>query len=159
MSEAEVTTQVRWLIRRDMHDVLIIERASFPDPWTEEDFLHCLRQRYCIGMVAERDGLIVGYMIYTLHDKRLELLNLAVLPDCRRQGVGRAMVDKLIDKLNQQRRRRISLKVIESNLPGQLFFRAMGFRARKVVHGWYDTTDEDAYLMDYRIKAPVLTGD
>lgn len=155
----ETTTQVRWLIRRDMHDVLMIERASFPDPWTEADFLSALRQRNCIGMVAERDGVIVGHMIYTLHDSRMDLLNLAVLPDCRRLGVGRAMIDRLIDKLSQYRRKRITLKIIESNLQGQLFFRSMGFRAGRVLRGWYDTTGEDAYLMAYRIKTPVLTGE
>ena len=48
-------TQIRWLIRRDMDDVLAIERASFQFPWTEEEFLCCLRQRNCIGTVAELD--------------------------------------------------------------------------------------------------------
>ena len=51
-------TQIRWLIRRDMDDVLAIERASFQFPWTEEEFLCCLRQRNCIGTVAELDHRI-----------------------------------------------------------------------------------------------------
>ena len=46
--------QIRWMIRRDMPEVLDIERLSFEFAWTEEDFLCCLRQRNCIGMVAER---------------------------------------------------------------------------------------------------------
>jgi len=39
--------QIRWLIRRDMTEVLEIENASFEYTWNEEDFLHCLRQRNC----------------------------------------------------------------------------------------------------------------
>jgi ribosomal-protein-alanine N-acetyltransferase len=41
--------QIRWMIRRDMPEVLEIERQSFEFSWTEEDFLCCLRQRNCIG--------------------------------------------------------------------------------------------------------------
>jgi len=52
--------QIRWMIRRDMAEVLRIERESFEYHWTEEDFLCCLRQRNCIGMVAEADGQVVG---------------------------------------------------------------------------------------------------
>ena len=44
---------IRWMIRRDMPDVMGIEVASFEYAWTEDDFLRCLRQRNCIGMVAE----------------------------------------------------------------------------------------------------------
>ncbi len=47
-----VKVQIRWMIRRDMAEVLRIERESFEYHWTEEDFLCCLRQRNCIGMVA-----------------------------------------------------------------------------------------------------------
>src|SRR5690348_2779098 len=43
---------IRWMIRRDMPEVMRTERASFEYSWTEDDFLRCLRQRNCIGMVA-----------------------------------------------------------------------------------------------------------
>ncbi|MCA9038691.1 MAG: ribosomal-protein-alanine N-acetyltransferase RimI, partial [Planctomycetaceae bacterium] len=55
-------TQIRWLIRRDMDEVLTIERNSFQFAWNEEEFLCCLRQRNCIGTVAELDHKIVGFM-------------------------------------------------------------------------------------------------
>ena len=45
---------IRWMIRRDMPEVLAVEGESFEFPWCEEDFLRCLRQRNCIGMVAEQ---------------------------------------------------------------------------------------------------------
>ena len=51
----EVNVHIRWMIRRDMPEVLQIERTSFEYPWSEEDFIRCLRQRNCIGMVAEYD--------------------------------------------------------------------------------------------------------
>lgn len=144
-------TQIRWLIRRDMDEVLSIERGSFQIPWTEEEFLCCLRQRNCIGTVAELDHKIVGFMIYELHKSLLRILNFAVAPDVRRHGIGRQMVQRLVDKLSQQRRREIVLEVRETNVPAQLFFSNNGFRAITVLRKHYDDTCEDAYYMRYCI--------
>ena len=143
--------QIRWLIRRDMPEVLRIEQESFEFSWTDEDFLCCLRQRNCIGMVAEYDHQIVGFMVYELHKSRLNILNFAVAPEFRRHGVGTQMVTRLIDKLSQQRRSEILLEVRERNLDAQLFFRRQSFRAVNVVRCHYNDTEEDAYIMQFRI--------
>lgn len=141
---------IRWMIRRDMPSVLAIEEASFEFSWSEEEFIRCLRQRNCIGMVAERDDQVVGFMIYELHKNRLHLLNFAVDPAFRRHAIGRCMIDKLTSKLSQDRRNRIMLEVRETNLSAQLFFKDLGFRAISVLRDFYEDTTEDAYLMQYR---------
>lgn len=151
-SQEALRTQIRWLIRRDMDEVLAIERASFEFPWTEEEFLCCLRQRNCIGTVAELDHEIVGFMIYELHQSMLRILNFAVAPKMRRQGVGGQMVQRLVDKLSQQRRREIVLEVRETNLDAQLFFKNSEFKAVHVLRNHYDDTLEDAYYMRYSLK-------
>jgi [ribosomal protein S18]-alanine N-acetyltransferase len=151
--EQELKIQIRWLIRRDMHEVLSIERACFEHPWTEEDFLACLRQRNCIGMVAEADHRIIGFMIYELHKAKLRILNFATGPDVRRQGVGAQMLRRLVDKLSQQRRSEILVEVRETNLDAQFFYRSQGFRAVCVLRSHYDDTFEDAYVMQYRLTA------
>lgn len=143
---------IRWMIRRDMADVLAIESEGFEFPWCEDDFLRCLRQRNCIGMVAEQDDRVVGFMIYELHKSRLHILNFAVGTQFRRSGVACEMVHKLIGKLSSQRRNRILLEVRETNLAAQLFFRSAGFRAVSVLRGFYEDTPEDAYLMQYRYR-------
>ncbi len=148
----DVCVHIRWMIRRDMPEVLEIETSSFEFPWSEDDFIRCLRQRNCIGMVAEHDEQVVGFMVYELHKDQLHILNFAVHRDFRRLGVGKQMVGKLISKLSHQRRSRILLEVRETNLPAQLFFRAMGFRAVSVLRDFYDDTTEDAYLMQYRYQ-------
>lgn len=145
-----VQTHVRWMIRRDMPEVLAIEAASFEFPWLEDDFIRCLRQRNCIGMVAEHDDQVVGFMIYELNKNRIQVLNFAAAPEMRRRGVGTQMVRKLIGKLSAQRRTRILLELRETNLAAQLFFRDSGFRAISVLKDRYDGTPEDAYLMQYR---------
>ncbi len=113
---------IRWMIRRDMPEVLQAEQSSFEFAWSEEDFLRCSRQRNCIGMVAECGEKVVGFMIYELHKTKLHILNFAVHPNYRRQGVGVQMVGKLVSKLSSHRRTRITLEVRETNLPAQLFF-------------------------------------
>ena len=64
---SHVDAQIRWMIRRDMPEVLDIEQQSFEFAWTEEDFLCCLRQRNCIGMVAERQERQVEHVELVHH--------------------------------------------------------------------------------------------
>jgi ribosomal-protein-alanine N-acetyltransferase len=147
--KSQLRVHIRWMIRRDMPEVLDIERASFEFPWFEEDFIRCLRQRNCIGMVAEHAEHVVGFMIYELHKTRLHILNFAVGSSVRRRGVGTQMIEKLIGKLSSQRRTEISLEVRETNLAAQIFFRGNGFRATNVLREFYDDSPEDAYVMQY----------
>ncbi len=103
-------------------------------------------------MVGERNNRVVAFIIYELHTTRFHILNLAVAEDCRRLGVGTQLVERLIGKLSEERRSRVSLEVRESNLDAQLFFRARGFKATNVLHEFYPQSPEDAYVMHYRIR-------
>lgn len=138
------------MIRRDMPQVLKIESQSFEFNWAEDDFKECLKQRNCIGMVAEHDERIVGFMIYELQKDSFEILNFAVDPAFRRLAVGRQMIDKLRGKLSQQRRRELHVKVRDSNLEAQLFFRSCGLVAVGVEREYYtDYCGDDAYVFSY----------
>lgn len=148
--ETELRVQVRWMVRKDFPEVLAIEQSCFEFPWKEEDFLQCLRQRNCIGMVAELEGRIVGFMIYEIPKNRIRLLNIATDPEFQRRGIARQMVRKLIGKLASQRRNRIVMEVRETNLQALVFFRSLGFRATIVLKNFYDEMDEDAYVLEYR---------
>lgn len=148
----KVCVHIRWMIRRDMPEVLEIENHSFEFPWSPEDFIRCLRQRNCIGMLAEYDERVVGFMIYELHKNRLHVINFAVRLEFRHCGVGTKMINKLIGKLSDRRYRRILLEVREKNLAAQLFFQSAGFRCIDTLKNFYDDSQEDAYLMQYRYK-------
>lgn len=149
---------VRWMIRKDMPMVESIEAESFDHPWRQDDFIRCMQQRNVIGMVAEQGDLVVGFMIYELHKNRLHLLNFAVNPRFRRQGIGSAMIDKLTSKLSYERRNRIMLEIRETNLDGQLFFKSKGFRAISVLADFWEDSTEDAYLMSYRRSGELVDG-
>ncbi|MEY4394356.1 MAG: ribosomal protein S18-alanine N-acetyltransferase [Gemmataceae bacterium] len=153
----QLKVHIRWMIRRDMQEVLQSEQQCFEFPWSEEEFLRCLRQRNCIGMVAEHGEKVVGFMIYELHKTKLHILNFAVSPQFQKMGVGGQMIAKLVSKLSSHRRTRITLEVRETNLGGQVFFRNQEFKAIRVVRSFYSDSGEDAYLMQYRL--PSDTGE
>jgi ribosomal-protein-alanine N-acetyltransferase len=161
LRDQDSSLQIRWLIRRDMPEVLAIEQESFDYSWTEEEFLCVLRQRNCIGMVAEIDHEIVGFMIYELHKSNLHVLNFAVAAEHRRRGIGTKMVQRLVDKLSLQRRKEILLEVRERNLLAQIFFKSQDFLAVTVLRNHYDDTSEDAYIMRYQLQTdtiPMIAG-
>lgn len=134
-------THIRWLIRRDLPDVLRIAHLSEEEPWGEEQFVENLRRRMVIGHVAEdAEGRILGYMIYELRKKQLTLLKLAVHPAFRRQGVGTQMIAKLASKLSPERRTRLVVDVEDGNLDGHLFLKAMDFIARPIGPSTYRFT-------------------
>ncbi len=155
---------IRWMVRRDVPEVLEVENESFEFPWCEEDFIRCLQQRNCIGMVAEIDvgsevdekgdrvvaHEIVGFMIYELHKSRLHVRNFSVASAMRRRGVGTQIVAKLVSKLSRKHRTSIRTGVRETNLAAQQFFRSQGFCATSVLRGAYDDTEEDEYVFTYR---------
>jgi ribosomal-protein-alanine N-acetyltransferase len=155
------------MVRRDLPEVLGIERGEFEFPWALDDFVRCLRQRNCIGLVAEtgderNHGRVLAFTIYELHKTRLHLLNLAVAGHAQRSGVGQAILKKLKSRLSSQQCNRITLEVRETNLPAQCFFRSSGFRAVRVLREFYEDTPEDAYLMEFRLRtspcSPCLRG-
>lgn len=139
--------QIRWMIKKDMRDVLEIERASFNQPWNEEQFTEFLRQPNAVCMVAETWNEVIGYMAYTIHKDRLAVENFAVDPEFRRETVGSRMVHRLKEKAEYQSRSRISLCVRERNLPAQKFWSSNGFKATGVIRDYYQDIDgvEDAY--------------
>ena len=144
--------QIRWLIRHDLPDVIDIENECFEFPWDEGDFLVQLNQLNCIGMVAEVDNRIVGFMIYELHKNNFHMVSLAVAKESQSNRVGTAMMRQMISKLTPERRQRITTKVRETNLAAQLFFQSCGFVATGIERDAFDDSDEDAYAMEYTIK-------
>jgi [ribosomal protein S18]-alanine N-acetyltransferase len=151
----------RWMIRRDMAEVLAIEAASREYPWSERDFLRRLGRKNCIGKVATcgeygtASHAVVGFALFLLGSRcDVRLINLAVDPVFRRCGAARGLVDHLKRKLDDRRPdRTVSAWVSETELPGLLFLRSQGFRATEVVRGHFTDSGEDAVVMEFRQPA------
>lgn len=137
----------RFMIRRDLPEILEINADNFECNWDEEDFLRSLRSRNTISRIAEVCGKVAGYIIYQYSSGQFQIINLAVSRQSRRLGVGSALLVKLISKPREYLKR-VQVNVAEANLPAQLFFRSHGFKAKKVLRGHFGS--QDAYVMVYR---------
>lgn len=152
---------VRWMIRRDHEFAARIAAASFPDPWNEEEFTRRCQDRNVIPKVVEdQNEQVIGYMVYALYSDRIHLLNFAVDPNCRRQGVGTALISHLKAKLTRERRQRIYLETPESFLAAQQFYRSQGFRAYEIKRDQYliDGELQDGYAFEFWHIEPVAAA-
>lgn len=140
---------VRWMIRRDMPEVRAIERDSFDSWWKEEDFRTVLTKRNHIGMVAQRGGDIVGFMVYEFCKTQLHIHRLAVCHSARRQGVGTAMIQKLKNRLHTLRRTELTIEVPDSHFDGMMFLRSNRFEPIGIIERFYEEFNHDAYVMRF----------
>jgi ribosomal-protein-alanine N-acetyltransferase len=141
----ELAVEPRYMIPRDVAEVLAIDAVSFDRPWSSEDLLKALRPRNVLGNVLDIDSEIRGYLLWEMRKSTLQILRLAVHPNSRHQGVGRLFVEKLIGKLSgpSSTRSRVIVDVPEESLDAQVFFRALGFRAVSI------SEDGRSYRMEY----------
>lgn len=148
---------IRWMIRKDMGSVLDIENEStaFGEKWTDDDLINILRRRTVIGMVAEHNAHVVGFMVFELRKKSIHVLNIAVDHFHKRRGVGSQMTDQLKEKLAPTSSRTVlTIDVHERNIEAQVFFRSQGFKCVGLAE--YDETrdgDDDSYLFQFEAKA------
>jgi ribosomal-protein-alanine N-acetyltransferase len=101
------------------------------------------------GMVLELEDRIVAYLLYEVYDRHLEVIRFAVHPEYRRQGLGRKMLSTLADKLAAHRRAAIAMDIWDWDTPTQLWLKACGFAAIKVV------ATEAGDLYRFVFRAPV----
>jgi ribosomal protein S18 acetylase RimI-like enzyme len=137
---------LRWIISADLPTLQPLADLCPELEWSAEDFRECFRSVDTIGKVVSVDGAPIGFVVYKLdHDmKEVFIKNVSVRPEWQRRGAGRTLIESLDAKLNQTYERITSI-VPESNLPTLYLLRECGYRAVRVLRGWFG--DEDAYLM------------
>ena len=131
----------------DIDEMMTIERASFTSPWSARFFLEEIRVSYAKSVLAEMEGLIVGYIIYWQLPKEVDIHNLAVHPEYRRRGIGRSLLSSAIDSATGQDSNRVTLEVRKSNQAAQQLYHSLGFVERGIRKGYYSDDGEDAFVM------------
>ena len=97
--------------------------------------------------MAEDDGKTVGYcIVYHVLDEG-EIARVAVDSSCRRQGVGRKILDQVSDICAEKGVTRLLLDVRESNVAARTFYQSYGFQEDGIRKNFYDTPKEHAVLM------------
>lgn len=133
----------------DIDTILGIERAAFTNPWTREMYLAELKN---IGVsfffLARNDARdAVGFCAYWRVLDELHINNLAVLPEYRRQGVGSALLTRVLHEGARSGARSAVLEVRQSNEAARRLYRAFGFRVAAVRQHYYDKPVEDALVL------------
>ncbi|MDO4584009.1 MAG: GNAT family N-acetyltransferase [Planctomycetia bacterium] len=147
---------LRWMTEKDLDAVYALEQSASEKPWSAAELVRILSHPHCAGMVVEYDSQVIGFIIYELQEFAFRIWNMAVLPEFRRQGVGSQMIARLACRLASHSRKQIRIAVRESNLPAQLFFRALGFQAVSIQRA-ANEKGEDTYLMQYRHRTRAYT--
>lgn len=135
---------------RHLDTLAEIEKACFHAPWSAD----MLREELGKGLflVAEQDGAVAGYVgCQTVLDEGY-ITNVAVSPDCRRQGIGRALIAELTERAKRAGLAFVTLEARESNAPAITLYEGAGFRRVGVRKNFYTAPAEDAVLMTLFLK-------
>jgi [ribosomal protein S18]-alanine N-acetyltransferase len=143
-----VALKLRELRDADLGRVAEIERETFADPWSRRSLSETLRQDYVRGLALEDEGgALVAYGLCTIVEDEGEILNLAVLQSARRRGLGRQLLDGLLEALREAGVGKAFLEVRRSNEAAIALYRSAGFQPLGLRPGYYVSPREDALTM------------
>jgi dihydroorotate dehydrogenase electron transfer subunit len=132
---------------RHLSQILEIERESFPSPWDIGTFTSTLEDPRCEGIVAIEKGQVIGYCFAITLANMVHVLNVAIRMSCRRKGIARRLLQKVLFSAVLKNKMYAVLEVRMSNEPAITLYSAMGFTHVSTWHRYYSDTNEDANVM------------
>jgi ribosomal-protein-alanine N-acetyltransferase len=137
---------IRRLIYADLPHVIAIERRSFPTPWSLAMFVLELSKASGICLAALDDERLIAYLVCSRYDTVWHLMNIAVDPDRRREGIAGALLRRLFDEADRPGEQ-YTLEVRPSNEAAIALYESFGFRRAGLRKGYYHDNKEDALIM------------
>lgn len=138
---------IRKLAFSDLNQIEVIEKSSFSVPWSIESFKNELLNDLAYYECAQFDGLVVGYMGMWKIFNEAHITNVAVLPEFRNKGIGKMLLEKMIEVCRCSEIDVMSLEVRKSNEPAKSLYRKHGFREVGTRPNYYTKPTEDAIIM------------
>jgi len=133
----------------DLDQVLAIEQQSFPHPWLRQHFIDELNSPHAFPLSAfDLSGRLVGFICPMLLLDEGHILDVAVHTELRGAGVGRLLVQQVLDDCRAAGASFVSLEVRVSNLQAVSLYRKMGFAEVGKRKRYYEN-GEDALMMEY----------
>ncbi len=140
--------RIRKMVPRDIEAVMEVEHRCFSVPWAKDAFLlEIEKNRFARYLVAELDGLVIGYGGLWMIIDEAHITNIAIHPDYRGNGYGNKIVQGLIDIVRKEGIIKLTLEVRRSNIVAQELYKKFGFIAAGVRPGYYQDNQEDAIIM------------
>ena len=128
--------------------VMVVENLSFKIPWSKNAFIEeVTNNKFAIYAVALAGGKVIGYAgMWKVFDEG-HITNVAVHPEFRNNGVGRVLIEHLIDRARIEGIARMTLEVRRSNIAAQKLYQKYDFMESGVRKGYYADNGEDAIIM------------
>jgi ribosomal-protein-alanine N-acetyltransferase len=141
--------QLRRLTPKDLEAIERIERRSYPTPWSRSMFASELSKPSSISLGAfeAETGELVGYLVISRYVDAWHVMNIAVAPERRREGIAVALFERLFELTAADGRRGYTLEVRISNEAAIKLYERLGFQSRGVRRGYYTDNREDALIM------------
>ena len=124
--------------------IAALEAMCFSAPWSERSVSSELENALSLWIVAMDGENLAGYVGSQSVLGEADMMNLAVHPDYRRQGVGEKLVNTLIDALSQAQVHSLTLEVRASNAPAKALYQKLGFLQVGLRPRYYQNPKEDA---------------
>jgi ribosomal-protein-alanine N-acetyltransferase len=140
---------MREMHETDIPEVLEIENMSFSTPWSKTAFINEILKQYSLTKVAILGDKIIGYICVNHITDEGHILNLAVHPHFRRQGVAKTLVEKVLKELRENSCKYIYLEVRVSNFGARKFYGHLGFKVMGMRKNYYILPTEDGIVMAY----------
>lgn len=138
---------IREMTAGDLPKVAALERRCFSDPWSEAIFRQSLTNPQSRFFVAVSEDGIAGYAELAFALDEGDLTNIAVSPEFRRQGLGQALLDRVIGTASELKLSRLFLEVRVSNEPAIRLYEKNGFTDVGLRKDYYTDPREDARVM------------
>ncbi len=136
---------MRAMTYRDVAAVATLERVVYPQPWSARTFYDELAQANRRYVIAERDGVLVGYGGLLIVEGDAHITTLAVDPAARRHRVGTLLMLELVERALVSGARHLTLEVRVSNSAARRLYERFGFAPVGLRKNYY--RDEDALVM------------
>ena len=127
--------------------VAALEKLCFSDPWSEKSVAAELENELSLWLVAVEGDRVAGYIGSQTVMGETDMMNVAVHPDYRRQGIGQALVTALVETLKEWGSHCLTLEVRASNLPAQKLYEKLGFQTVGRRPRYYHNPKEDALIL------------
>ena len=124
-----------------------MERQCFSDPWSEKSVASELHNPLSLWLIAEVDGVVAGYVGSQTVLDSADMMNLAVSPSFRRQGIGERLVNCLTEALKEKGVKTLLLEVRISNDPAKELYQKLGFEMVGKRPRYYEKPREDALIL------------
>jgi [ribosomal protein S18]-alanine N-acetyltransferase len=144
---------IRPMIEADVSAVVALERASYQFPWSEGIFRDCLRVGYTCRVVTSANR-VIGYGVMSVGAGEAHILNLCIDAAFRCQGIGRRMLDYLLDKGAAAGMSEAFLEVRPSNTAAIRLYLSVGFDQVGMRRGYYQAVGgrEDAAVLKLTLR-------